>query len=142
LDLFKLGWILFGALVAFSLFNLYRTSQRTDKASHTFEVSVLFTAFVLLFGFFMLLTRIHERYLFPVFGVLAMMLPFVRETRSLYGVLTFTYLANLAYVLPVLNTGSHIPDGDPFVYVITAINLAAFVYTLIVMFRKPKARQL
>jgi Gpi18-like mannosyltransferase len=142
LDLFKAGWILFGALVAFSLFNLYRTSQRADKTSHTLEVSVLFTAFVLLFGFFMLPTRIHERYLFPVFGVLAMMLPFVKETRPLYGVLTFTYFANLAYVLPVLNTGSHIPDWDPFVYVVTAINLAAFVYTLIVMFRRPKARQL
>jgi Gpi18-like mannosyltransferase len=142
LDLFKIGWILFGALTTFSLHNLYKTSQRTDKTSHTFEVSVLFTAFVLLFGFFMLPTRIHERYLFPVFGVLAMMLPFVRETRSLYGVLTFTYFVNLAYVLPFLNAGSHIPDWDPLVYVITALNLAAFVYTLIVMIRKSKARQL
>ena len=142
LDLFKIGWILFGALTTFSLHNLYKTSQRTDKTSYTFEISVLFTAFVLLFGFFMLPTRIHERYLFPVFSVLAMMLPFVREARPLYGILTFTYFANLAYILPFLNAGSHIPDWDPFVYVITAINLAAFVYTLIVMIRKSKARQL
>jgi Gpi18-like mannosyltransferase len=139
LDLFKIGWIMFGALTVFSLFCLYKASHRVERIGHTFEVSVLFTAFVLLFGFFMLPTRIHERYLFPVFSVLAMMLPFVKEARPLYGILTFTYFANLAYVLPFLNAGnSRIPDGDPFIYAITAINLAAFVYTLTVIIRKPK----
>jgi hypothetical protein len=83
-------------------------------------------------------TRIHERYLFPVFSVLAMILPFARETRVLYGVLTFTYLANLAYVLPFLNAGAYISDGDPFVYAISAINLATFVYMLLLMVMKLK----
>jgi len=138
-DLFKIGWIMFGALTAFSLFCLYKSSYRAEKSGYTFEISVLFTAFVLLFGFFMLPTRIHERYLFPVFSVLTMMLPFAKEARPLYGILTFTYLANLAYVLPFLNAGnSQIPNGDPFVYAITAINLAAFAYTLTVIIRKPK----
>jgi Gpi18-like mannosyltransferase len=136
LDFFKIGWILFGVLATFSLYYLYRMSQRAEKTDHSLEIAVLFTAFVLMFGFFMLPTRIHERYLFPVFSVLAMMLPFARETRPLYGVLTFTYLANLAYVLPFLNTGTYISDGDLFVYVISAINLAAFAYTLLAMVRK------
>jgi Gpi18-like mannosyltransferase len=140
-DLFKIGWITFGILAAFSLYRLYRISQRLEKTSRTYEISVFFTAFVLLFGFFMLPTRIHERYLFPVFSVLAVMLPFARETRPLYGILTFTYLANLAYVLPFLNTGSFISDGDPFVIVIASINLAAFVYALILMIRKPKTEE-
>ena len=139
LDLFKIGWIMFGALTAFSLYYLDKASRHTQKTGYAFEISVLFTAFFLLFGFFMLPTRIHERYLFPVFAVLAMTLPFLKEARPLYGVLTVTYLANMAYVLPFLNAGSLIPDGDPFVYVITAINLAAFAYTLIVMIRKSKA---
>lgn len=139
LNFFDIGWIMFGALTALSLFCLYKASHRLDKSSHTFEVSVLFTAFVLLFGFFMLPTRIHERYLFPVFSVLAMMLPFVKEARPLYGILTFTYLANLAYVLPFLNAGeSNIPNGNPFIYAITAINLAAFAYALAVIIRKPR----
>jgi Gpi18-like mannosyltransferase len=118
---------MFGAVTAFSLYYLHKRSHYTQ------EVPVLFSAFVLLFAFFMLPTRIHERYLFPVFVVLALMLPFLKETRPIYGVLTFTYFANLAYVLPFLNSGRNIPDGDPFVWIIASINLAAFVYTLFLM---------
>jgi Gpi18-like mannosyltransferase len=138
LDLFKIGWILFGVLAAFSLYYLYKASQRTEKTGYNFEMAVLFTAFVLLFGFFMLPTRIHERYLFPVISVLTMMLPFVKESRPLYLVLTITYIANMWYVLPFLNAGNSIPAGDPFVYAVAAVNVAAFVYTLIIMMRKPK----
>ena len=138
LDFFKIGWILFGVLSAFSLYYVNRISRRGEKTGRNFEIAVLFTAFVLLFGFFILPTRIHERYLFPVFSVLAMILPFARETRVLYGVLTFTYLANLAYVLPFLNAGAYISDGDPFVYAISAINLATFVYMLLLMVMKLK----
>jgi Gpi18-like mannosyltransferase len=127
LDFFKIGWIMFGAVTAFSLYYLHKRSHYTQ------EVPVLFSAFVLLFAFFMLPTRIHERYLFPVFAVLALMLPFLKETRPIYGVLTFTYFANLAYVLPFLNSSRNIPNGDPFVWIIASINLAAFVYTLFLM---------
>jgi len=133
LDFFKIGWIMFGAVTAFSLYYLHK------RFHYSKEVPVLFSAFVLLFAFFMLPTRIHERYLFPVFAVLALMLPFLKETRPIYGVLTFTYLANLAYVLPFLNSGRNIPDGDPFVWIIALINLVAFAYTLFLMVKGLKA---
>jgi dolichyl-phosphate-mannose-protein mannosyltransferase len=139
LNLFQIGWIMFGVLTAFSLYYLYKASKSPQKTGHTLDVSVLFTAFALLFGFFMLLTRIHERYLFPVFSVLTMMLPFTKEARPLYTVLTFTYLSNLAYVLSFLNRGSFIPNGDLFVYAITTTNLVAFAYTLVIMARKLKS---
>ena len=139
LNLFQIGWIMFGTLAAVSLYLLYKKIQRTEERGYNFEMAVLFTAFVLLFGFFMLPTRIHERYLFPAIGVLTMMLPFVKESRPLYGVLTVTYLANMWYVLLFLNEGNKlIPDGDPVVYVISAINLAALVYTIFVMLRKQR----
>ena len=138
LDLFNIGWIMFGALTAFSLYFLYRASQRTARTGFSFEISVLLTAFVLLFGFFMLPTRIHERYLFPVISVLTMMLPLMKEAKWLYGILTFTYLANMAYVLPFINTATSIPYGDPIVYLIATINLAAFVYTVTVLMRKSR----
>jgi Gpi18-like mannosyltransferase len=138
LNLFQIGWIMFGILAVFSLYYLYKTIQCTDNTGHTLEIAVLFTAFVLLFGFFMLPTRIHERYLFPVISVLTMMLPFIRESRPLYTVLTITYLANMWYVLDFLNAGNSISLGDPVVYAISAINLAALVYTLWVMIRKQK----
>ncbi len=138
LNLFQIGWIMFGVLAAFSLHYVYKSTQHPQKTGYAFEMAVLFAAFVLLFGFFMLPTRIHERYLFPVISVLTMMLPFVKETRPLYVVLTVTYLANMWYVLPFLNAGNSIRAGDPIVYAIAAINLAAFVYTLTVMMRKLK----
>jgi Gpi18-like mannosyltransferase len=136
LNFFQIGWIMFGTLAVSSLYYLYRAMQRAEKTGYTFEMAVLFTAFVLLFGFFMLPTRIHERYLFPVISVLTMMLPFIEESRPLYAVLSITYLANMWYVLQFLNAGNSIPAGDPVVYVISSINLAALVYVLLVMIRK------
>jgi len=90
-DLFSVGWMLFGTLTAFSLCHLYKGIE--DRR----DIRVLLTAFVLLFGFFMLPTRIHERYLFPVFSVLALTMPIFRYTKAIYGVLSLTYLANQAY---------------------------------------------
>lgn len=132
LDFFKIGWIMFGIVTAFSLYYLHKRSR------YTLETPVLFSAFVLLFAFFMLPTRIHERYLFPVFAVLAMILPFLKQAKWIYGVLTFTYLANLAYVLPFLNSGRNIADYDPLVWTIASINLVVFAYTLFLMAKELK----
>jgi Gpi18-like mannosyltransferase len=140
LNLFQIGWIMFGAVAAFSLYYFYKTIQRAEKTGYTFEMAVLFTAFVLLFGFFMLPTRIHERYLFPVISVLTMMLPFVKESRPLFAVLSITYIANMWYVLEFLNAGNSIPAGDPVMYVISVVNLAALVYALLVMISKLKMK--
>ena len=124
LDFFTVGWLLFGALTAFALYHLYKgLDDRRD-------IRVLFTAFVLLFGFFMLPTRIHERYLFPVFSVLALTMPFIRDTKKIYGVLSLTYLANQAFVLSFLNRGELISSCTPFVLTVTSINVVAFLFTL------------
>jgi Gpi18-like mannosyltransferase len=124
LDFFTVGWLLFGALTVFSLYHLYK---RLDEP---LDIRVLFTAFVLLFGFFMLPTRIHERYLFPVFSVLSLTMPFIRHTKKIYGVLSLTYLANQAYVLFFLNRGEFIPSWDPIVLTVTSVNVVAFFFTL------------
>jgi Gpi18-like mannosyltransferase len=124
LDFFTVGWLLFGALTAFALYHLYKgLDDRRD-------ISVLFTAFVLLFGFFMLPTRIHERYLFPVFSVLALTMPFIRDTKMIYGVLSLTYLANQVFVLSFLNRGELISSWTPLVLTLTSINVVAFLFTL------------
>ncbi len=124
LDFFMVGWLLFGALTAFSLYHLYKgLDDRRD-------IRVLFTAFVLLFGFFMLPTRIHERYLFPVFSVLALTMPFIRDTKKIYGVLSLTHLANQAFVLYFLNSGEFISSWTPLVLTVTSINVVAFLFTL------------
>jgi Gpi18-like mannosyltransferase len=101
------------------------------------ELLVIFAAFVLFFGFFMLPTRIHERYLFPAISMLALMFPFLKRTRPLYAVLTATCFVNQAYVLNALMTaypsGANL-TGDPVVFTVSLINSVAFVYVLMLMF--------
>jgi dolichyl-phosphate-mannose-protein mannosyltransferase len=136
LNLYIIGWLMFGALVIFTLYMLHK---RLDASG---EAIILFSAFVLFFGFFMLPTRIHERYLFPALGVLALMFPFLKRTRLTYGLLSSTCLANTAYVLYFLNNGQFIPSGDLVVLFVTAINLLVFINVLLLMWRELKGRPL
>jgi len=140
-NLLILGWALFGAFTAFTLYVLHKR----------FNVSggmlVFFSAFMLLFGFFMLPTRIHERYLFPALSILALMLMFLKKTRLLYGVLTATCFVNQAYVLYWLNAynaagytyGPNL-SGDPVVLAVSVTNLIVFLYVLVLMWYALKGR--
>jgi len=130
-----IGWIMFGTL---AVFTLYFVHKRANAAP---ELCVIFAAFVLLFGFFMLPTRMHERYMFPAISMLALMFPFIKKTRPLYLVLTATCLVNQAYVLYWLNvsyaaSGGHWSqnlNGDPVVLAVSLINIATFVTVLMLM---------
>jgi Gpi18-like mannosyltransferase len=139
--LFIVGWVLFGCLAAFTLYVLHKWFTASG------ELLVLFSAFVLLFAFFMLPTRIHERYLFPAISMLALMFPFIKKTRPLYAILTATLLVNVAYVLYWLNVYaaagySYSPNltGDPVVLAVSLINIVTFMYVLILMWDELKGR--
>jgi Gpi18-like mannosyltransferase len=132
--LFAIGWILFGALAAFVLYVLHKRFGASG------ELLVLFSAFILFFGFFMLPTRIHERYLFPALSVLALMFPFLKKTRLIYGFLSITCLVNQAYVLHFLNNNQYIQSGDLVALTVTLINLMAFLYVLVLMWDELKGR--
>jgi len=135
---FALGWAMFAAAVAFALFLVHKRID-DDK-----ELIVVFAAFVSFFSFFMLPTRIHERYLFPAFSMLSLMVPFIRRARPLYIVLTGTCFVNQAYVLYWLNKSyPYGPNltGDPVVLVVSLINLAAFVYMLTLMIGELSGRK-
>ena len=139
LTLNLIGWMMF---VALSIFMLYFVHKRMDVSE---EVVVLFGAFMLLFGFFMLPTRIHERYLFPAISMLALMFPFIKKARPLYVVLTATLLVNVSYVLYWLNVyadSGFSPNlsGDPVVLAVSLINLMTFLYGLLLMWDEMKGR--
>jgi Gpi18-like mannosyltransferase len=121
-NLFILGWALFGA---FAVFTVYVLHKRFNVSG---EWLAVFCAFMLFFAFFMLPTRIHERYLFPAISMLALMVPFIKKARLLYVVLTGTLLVNQAYVLYYLNLGAFIPSGDLVVLSVSVINLVMFLY--------------
>jgi len=132
LNLYTIGWIMFGSLTAFVLYFAYRRLGVSE------EVVVLFSAFLLFFGFFMLPTRIHERYLFPTFSVMALLNPLVKKMRLVYTILTGTYLVNLAYVLSFLNSSRFISDGDPVVLTVGLINLIVLEYVLMLTWKTLK----
>ncbi len=128
------GWVLFGAFTVFVLYFL----NKHFKVSG--DYLAVFAAFMLLFGFFMLPTRIHERYLFPAISVLALMFPFIKKARPLYVALTATLLINEAYVLYWLNASYpnfadlyKAPYGGLIVVVVSAINLLMLAYASILM---------
>jgi len=126
------GWALFGA---FAIFTLYLLNKRFKTSS---EFMAVYAAFMLLFAFFMLPTRIHERYMFPAIAAMALMVPFIKRARLIYAVLTATFLINESYVLYQLNSHSYAPNltGDPVVLVVSAINLLMLIYASIVMWDK------
>ena len=127
---FIVGWVLFAAVAAFALYFVHKHSKGTD------ESVALFAAFVLFFAFFMFPTRIHERYLFPAMALLALLFPFLKKARPLYVILTATCFVNQAYVLNALVTsypyGANL-TSDPVVFIVSLINLVAFVYVSMLM---------
>ncbi|MEM3881213.1 MAG: hypothetical protein QXD19_05660 [Candidatus Bathyarchaeia archaeon] len=136
---FIVGWILFGCFSAFTLYVLHKRFGESD------ELLAIFAAFMLFFGFFMLPTRIHERYLFPAISTLALMFPFLKKARLLYAVLTATLLANTAYVLYWLNVYAAVgyqygPNltGDPVAVTVSLINVVTFIYTLLLLWHELK----
>jgi len=134
-NLFILGWILFGVLAAFTLYVLHKRFNASG------ELLALFSAFMLLFGFFMLPTRIHERYLFPAISMLVLLVPFVKKIRPLYVTLTATLFINEAYVLSFLNSADpFIKQGDLVVLAVSVINLIVFLYVLVLMWDELKGR--
>jgi Gpi18-like mannosyltransferase len=140
-NFFAIGWILFALVSGFTLYVLYKRFELSG------EVIVLLSAFLLFFSFFMLPTRIHERYLFPAMSVLALLFPFVKKTRPLYLILTGTCFVNQAYILYWLNAYidagyNYSPNlsGDPVAIIVTLINLVAFLYALILMHSELRGR--
>jgi Gpi18-like mannosyltransferase len=115
------GYILFGVLFAYVA---YRTAKNRDNRS------IYFASAVLVFGFFMLFTRIHERYLFPMFAPLAIIMSLDRRFIAVFWVMTATFLFNLGYVLEFSHMDMPVPDGDPYVMLTSVINLGVLIYSL------------
>jgi Gpi18-like mannosyltransferase len=136
--LYIVGWILFGVFSVFTLYALYKRFHASG------ELLAVFGAFLLLFAFFMLPTRIHERYLFPALSMLVLLLPFSKKIRLLYAGLTATLFINQAYVLSFLNAGTFIghnlmanpPQFDGVVILVSIINLGLFLYASAILWNE------
>jgi len=136
-SLFILGWVLFGLAAVFTLYVLHK------RLKFSGNYLAIFAAFMLLFSFFMLPTRIHERYMFPAMAMLALMFPLLKKTRLLYVALTSTLFVNEAYVLYALNVAyPNFADltRDPIVPLVSVINLLMLIFASVVMWYELKGR--
>jgi dolichyl-phosphate-mannose-protein mannosyltransferase len=141
-NLYLLGWALFGVSAALTFFILHKRFKISG------DWLAVFSAFMLFFAFFMLPTRIHERYLFPTISVLSLMFLFVKYSRPLYVALTGTFLVNQAYILITVsaaaNVGLSSPNltGDPIVLTVSSINLVMFLYATVLMLIELRGRSI
>ncbi|MEM3087311.1 MAG: glycosyltransferase family 39 protein [Halobacteria archaeon] len=116
------GWLAFLAIAGLLVWKMHtRYAEAADR-----DLLLLQVAFLTVFAFFMVATRIHERYLFPVFALLALMWP---RGRLLYAALTGSHLFNLAYALHVLNSGPSV-IRDWTIPVVVGFNLGLFAWVL------------
>ncbi|MFC1847780.1 glycosyltransferase family 39 protein [Chloroflexota bacterium] len=124
------GILAFSAFTAFIIWQLHRRYEPR---------SVIYAVFLLAFGFFMLMTRIHERYLFSVFALLALGW-YTRFTVLIYLGLVATYIASLAYVLSLASVDVYwIPDGHWSTYVLVPANIILFVLSIWTFYRMQRS---
>lgn len=103
-------------LAVFYGFSLWRLRGRPEQPQ------ILATAAFLGFSFFMLLTRIHENHMFMVFPILAASMVSNARWRWIYGVLSLTFLANLALHDPPLTASLWKAAALPYWQVLQAAN--------------------
>lgn len=121
ISLFTLGMSLLVPLYGFVAWILWR--ERSPR-------SLIYAAFITVFGFFVLAPRMHERYLYPA---LAFAVPLALESTEMmlvFAALTLTCLFNLAYVLHALETVVFLDPRDWLAMTTSALNLVIFGYAV------------
>ncbi len=114
---FAMGMSLLVPLYGFIAWVLWRKRSRK---------TLVYAAFIAIFGFFMVAPRMHERYLYPA---LVFSIPLALESTAmlaLFGVLSLTCLFNLAYILHTLQTTVFLNSRDGLAMAASAINVVLF----------------
>jgi len=90
-------------LVVWTLARRWRapSAEPTPQARAYQQIGAFFAAGLLVFGFFMLATEMHERYILPALAPLALTAALLRPARLPFVLLSITTLLNLIHVLPV-----------------------------------------
>ncbi len=114
-----LGYLLFASLFVYVLYFLLKRNE---------EKMIYLCTSLLFFGFFMLFTRIHERYLFPMFVFLVIAMIFDKRLYIVYILSSITFFANLYLVFEEVRTGVQIPMSMFIVTYSTLINIILFIY--------------
>ena len=118
---FHLGLFLLGVLYLLAILIMWRgTTART----------LLYAAFLAYLGFFVLPTRIHERYLYFALALLTPLALDSWATITMYATLTATFLVNQYVTLRFLDNLSNAAQHDLYAAPIAWINLAALALAI------------
>lgn len=120
------GMGIFVALLAATAWRLWRALSSGD--ADTRELTLYTACFVVTLGFFMVVTRQHERYLFTALALAPLLWNAAPVMRLATVILSATFAYNLFYALQYLSAPS--PDLDP--TVVHPLSLLNFV-TLVVV---------
>ncbi len=115
------GYLLFGMVF---IYVAYFTLKNKD------DMSIYISSAILFFAFFMFFTRIHERYLFPIFAPLAVAMTMDRRLSYVYVLATITFLFNLHFVLEETKSGFGLPNAEFLIPVAAGINLILLIYAV------------
>jgi Gpi18-like mannosyltransferase/4-amino-4-deoxy-L-arabinose transferase-like glycosyltransferase len=115
--------IFLGFLIAIAL-RQWRTTA-PDAAREARENSFLFACFLVMLGYFMLLTRMHERYIFEAIVLIVLVRPLGPVPRIVTLALAGTFMVDLFYGLYYLKTPS--ADLNPLlVHSLSLVNVVCF----------------
>ncbi len=123
--------IAYGLLVVFVLYRRWRApaSQPAAAADAIQQIGTFFAAGLLIFGFFMLATEMHERYILPALAPLALTAALLRPARLPFVLLSATAFLNLIHVLPLTRDQIALMERLPDIrFAISAANTALLVW--------------
>jgi Gpi18-like mannosyltransferase len=118
---FDMGMLLMAALVLLALLIVWR--DRSPRA-------MLYAALLAYLGFFVLPTRIHERYLYFALALLTPLALDSWATMTMFGTLTATFLANQIITLRFLDNLITRREHDSFASPIACLNLFALTVAI------------
>lgn len=122
--------IAYGLLVVFVLHRRWRASrQPAGEADAAEQIGTFFAAGLLIFGFFMLATEMHERYILPALAPLALAAALLRPARLPFVLLSATVFLNLIHVLPLARSQIQLMETLPDIrFAISVANTVLLVW--------------
>ncbi len=114
------GLVLLGVMIMFLLLAMRRRAKDT---------AVVFAAATLSgMAFFLLPTEMHERYLYPIFPLLTLLVVLRPRLLGVWAILSAAFLANLLFVLPFLDLwDAHLVPRGFLMYGVLAAYLLGFI---------------
>lgn len=107
------------------------------KSGYKNKYYIYFSSMLLIFAFFLFPTRIHERYLFPIFAFYSVLIGFSKSIKHIliYAIISLIHLINLFYVYYYYNFVFNNPNqNNNIFYQFIDQNQQIFVFLTLILF--------